>query len=500
MTPISIRIGQILYSSSLTVWAALLAASLALCCVPAVQGSRLHAASALEPGEDLPGGAATSAAVADPKKAFSQTSANLPPEKQLDFRIGQAVFRKIWPLPPIAGSPSAGLGPMYNARSCEGCHVRDGRGHPPQPGKITGVPVSLLLKFSIPPQTSAQRELLANHRLAAVPEPAYGGQLQDVAVSGLTAEGRLGVTYDDILVILAGGERVALRKPTYSIGEPGYGPLHPNVMMSPRIAPQMIGLGLLEAVPEASILALADPDDRDGDNISGRVNRVWSREQKKLVPGRFGWKAGAPTVQQQSAQAFATDMGLSSWLVPEPAGDCTGAQKRCQAAAKGTDNGGEVNRELLANLGHYARNLAVPKRRRPGDAEIIKGKQYFSALGCARCHIPSFTTGDHPGEPHLSHQRIWPYTDLLLHDMGEGLADNRPESAASGREWRTAPLWGIGLTQAVSAQRSFLHDGRARTIAEAILWHGGEAESARDGFASLSRAERHSLVAFVNSL
>lgn len=449
----------------------------------------------------MPGGAATSPTVKDAKKAFSQPSTNLSSESRLNFKIGQAVFRKIWPLPHIAGSPSAGLGPLYNARSCEDCHLRDGRGHPPEPGKISGGAVSILLKFSVPPQTPAQREQLASYHLAAIPDPAYGGQLQDVAVKGLTAEGLLQVTYEDIPVVLAGGERITLRNPSYSIGEPGYGPLHANVMMSVRAAPQMIGLGLLEAVPEIAILGLADPDDADGDNISGRVNRVWSREKKKVVLGRFGWKAGAPTVLQQSAQAFAADMGLSSWLVPEPAGDCTEAQKLCRELAKEPDqNDGEVNRDLLESLALYARNLAVPKRRRANDDQIIAGKQHFSALGCARCHNPSFKTGAYPKEPHLAHQQIWPYTDLLLHDMGEGLADNRPESAAGGREWRTPPLWGIGLTQGVTGRLSFLHDGRARTIAEAILWHGGEAQSARDGFAALSRAERESLIAFVNSL
>ena len=271
----------------------------------------------------MPGGAATSPIVKDAKKAFSQSSSNLPGESALNFKIGQAVFRKIWPLPHIAGSPSAGLGPLYNDRSCESCHLRDGRSHPPEPGKHGDGPGSILLKFSIPPQTPAEREQLASYRLAAIPDPVYGGQLQDVAVKGLIAEGQLQVTYEEKTMALAGGERITLRKPSYSVGELGYGSLHAKVMMSPRVAPQMIGLGLLEAVPEISIFGLADPDDADGDNISGRVNRVWSREKKKVVLGRFGWKAGAPTVLQQSAQAFAADMGLSSWLVPEPAGDCT---------------------------------------------------------------------------------------------------------------------------------------------------------------------------------
>jgi CxxC motif-containing protein (DUF1111 family) len=296
---------------------------------------------------------------------------------------------------------------------------------------------------------------------------------------------------------------VSLRKPTYSITDLKYGPLHPKTMMSPRVAPQMIGLGLIEAIPEEQIRAHADPDDKDGDGISGRANEVWSMEKHKLMLGRFGWKAGMPSIGEQSAGAFAGDMGISNPLVQKASGDCTAAESICLNAPNGNserDGNLEIGQKLFDHVVFYAQNLAVPPRRNAKDAAIVKGKTLFYGLGCQACHTPSFTTGSVEGQPHLSNQKIWPYTDLLLHDMGDGLADNRPEGIANGREWRTSPLWGIGLTQTVSGHTFFLHDGRARNIEEAILWHGGEAQASRDGYAALSKAERDALDAFVNSL
>jgi CxxC motif-containing protein (DUF1111 family) len=274
-------------------------------------------------------------------------------------------------------------------------------------------------------------------------------------------------------------------------------------MLSPRVAPQMIGLGLLEAIPEAEIRAGADPDDANHDGISGRTNEVWSTAYDKVMLGRFGWKAGMPTIHDQSASAAAGDIGLSSSLVPKPSGDCTPAETQCMKAPNGNSDmsgGYEIGDELMALVAFYSQNLAVPARRKPKDADVLLGKALFKSSGCAACHRPSFTTGTVDGQPQLSNQRIWPYTDLLLHDMGEGLADGRPEGEASGREWRTAPLWGVGLTAVVSGHTFLLHDGRARNVEEAILWHGGEAQPARDAYAKLTPSERQALLAFVNSL
>jgi CxxC motif-containing protein (DUF1111 family) len=269
-------------------------------------------------------------------------------------------------------------------------------------------------------------------------------------------------------------------------------------MISPRIAPPMIGLGLLEAIPAAEIQAGADPDDRDGDGISGRAAEVRSGQHDRLMLGRFGWKALTPTMEDQVADAFAADMGMSSRLHRDGFGDCTTAQEACRTAPDGADapEDVEVPDKLLDLVVFYVRNLAVPGRTGANE----RGQALFGAAGCAACHRPGFTTGEVPGRPEHSGQRIWPYTDLLLHDMGEGLADNRPEGDADGREWRTPPLWGIGRTAAVSGHTQFLHDGRARSLLEAILWHGGEAQAARDAVAGMSPADRAALIAFLESL
>jgi CxxC motif-containing protein (DUF1111 family) len=219
--------------------------------------------------------------------------------------------------------------------------------------------------------------------------------------------------------------------------------------------------------------------------------------------GRFGWKAGVPTIAQQAAEAFAGDIGLSTTMMPFPSGDCTEKQQDCINAPNGNSpkyQNAEVGDELFKLVTFYSQNLAVPARREPDNPEVLKGKELFYGIGCAGCHRPKFVTGEVPGQPHLSHQLIWPYSDMLLHDMGEGLADGRPEGAATSSEWRTPPLWGIGLTETVSGHTLFLHDGRARNLTEAILWHGGEADAARDKFAALSKADRDALLAFVSSL
>jgi CxxC motif-containing protein (DUF1111 family) len=456
-----------------------------------------------DPTEALPGGAATTLATASNANVFSQFSANMGFAKELDFKLGNAIFRKDWVTAPASTKSSDGLGPLYNARACQRCHLKDGRGHPPAANWPEGDAISMLLRLSIPPQTEAQRQALASGQANSIPEPTYGDQLQDIAIPGLPAEGHLHIEYTEEEVTLPGGEVVSLRRPRYSIVELGYGPLHPETMISPRIAQQMIGLGLLEAIPEAEILGLADPDDSDSDGISGKPNRVWSIERNALTLGRFGWKAGQPSVLQQSAKAAAGDIGLGSAIVPNPAGDCTKHQRACLDAPPGgpvNAPGEELTTPLLKLTAFYARNLAVPARRDPQAADVLAGKVVFGSLGCASCHQPHFITGAATPDPHLANQPIWPYTDLLLHDMGEGLADGRPEAQASGREWRTAPLWGIGLTETVSGHTFFLHDGRARNLTEAILWHGGEAQAARDGFAALDAANRARLLAFLNSL
>jgi CxxC motif-containing protein (DUF1111 family) len=457
----------------------------------------------VEPGEENPGGTATTQESIDTREAFSHFSHGIGFEGEGRFKIGNAIFRRFWVSAPSSTESADGLGPLYNARGCQNCHLKDGRGRPPLANWPEEDAVSMFLRLSIPPETDEQRKLLAEHRANAIGDPIYGTQLQNVAVKGLDGEGHMHIEYADEPVTLADGTVVTLRKPTYSITEPAYGPLHPKVMMSPRIAPPMIGLGLLEAVPEEQIRANADPDDANKDGISGRTNEVWSLADNKVALGRFGWKSGTPSIRQQSSEAAAGDIGLSNPLVPHASGDCTASQKICLDAPNGNSarSGGlEIGPDLMDLVVFYSQNLAVPPRRGHDTPEVLRGKALFGELGCATCHHPTFTTGKVEGQPQLSNQKIWPYTDLLLHDMGDGLADNRPEGQADGREWRTAPLWGIGLTELVSGHTFFLHDGRARNVEEAILWHGGEAQGARDGYMKLSKAERDALIAFVNSL
>jgi CxxC motif-containing protein (DUF1111 family) len=278
--------------------------------------------------------------------------------------------------------------------------------------------------------------------------------------------------------------------------------MHPDAMFSPRVAPQMIGLGLLEAIPAADILAGADPEDADGNGISGRANVVWSRVYDQPMLGRFGLKAGMPTVMEQSAGAFAGDIGISSPLFPEPAGDCTAAQVVCQEGphGDGDDREFEIDQAGLDLVSFYSRNLGVPARRDVGDAEVLRGKELFYNAGCIACHTPSFVTHRLEAQDEQSFQLIWPYSDLLLHDMGPGLADGRPEARADGQEWRTPPLWGVGLTERVSGHSYFLHDGRARSLLEAVLWHGGEGEAARERVVEMDPAERAALITFLESL
>jgi CxxC motif-containing protein (DUF1111 family) len=450
-----------------------------------------------EPSEALPGGTTTVRAQ-NTSNAFSQPSGNISFERELDFKIGNALFRKNWVAAPSSTLASDGLGPLYNARACQDCHLKDGRGHPPKPSENA---VSMFLRLSIPGGPSP--EGIADY-LATLPDPVYGHQLQDFASPGQTPEGKMAITYTDLPVTLSDGAVITLQSPNYTITDPQFGPPNPDLMLSPRVAPQMIGLGLLEAIPAADILALADENDADGNSISGRPNIVWSLEQGAPMLGRFGLKAGAPSIRHQSAGAFSGDMGLSSILFPDPSGDCTDAQPDCRNAPNGQEpdirDGHEVDNRSLDLIAFYSRNLGVPARRNLDNPQVLAGKQVFYSLGCNSCHQPKFVTNRLKGQPEQSFQLIWPYTDLLLHDMGEGLADNRPEARATGREWRTPPLWGIGLTKTVSGHTQFLHDGRARNLLEAILWHSGEATAARNALIALPKPNRDALITFLESL
>lgn len=453
-----------------------------------------------EPFEAMAGGAATSRATVN-ADAFSHFSANLSFGQEETFKLGNALFRKLWVSAPSSTQASDGLGPLFNARGCQSCHLKDGRGHPPAGPDDDAI--SMFLRLSVPPQSEEQRALLASHGANVIGDPVYGTQLQDLAVPGVAAEGRMAISYGEEPVTLGDGTVVNLRVPSYAIADPGYGDFDSDLMISPRVAPQMIGMGLLEAISEADILANADPDDADGDGISGRANTVHDPASGGPALGRFGWKAGMPSVRAQTAGAFAGDIGISSPLADLPYGDCTPAQAACFERPTGEQarlGATEAPDPVLELVTFYSQNLAVPVRRNVDNPQVLRGKQLFYDTGCANCHVPKYVTSRDAELDVHRFQLIWPYTDLLLHDMGEGLADHRPEGEADGYEWRTAPLWGIGLTEAVSGHTQFLHDGRARSILEAVLWHGGEAQDARDAVVGFDTADRDALIAFLESL
>lgn len=422
--------------------------------------------------------------------AYSLPQGNLSMTKRLDFSVGNSFFRNPWVEAPASTDARDGLGPLFNTNSCQGCHIKDGRGHPPA---VDSPSVSLFLRLSVPADPEADAELLKTHGFK--PAPVYGSQLQTAAISGMTPEADLVLEWQAITETLPDGTGIELRKPQYRIDNTGFGPLPDNLQVSPRVAPPMIGMGLLEAIPIDRLESLADREDRNGDGVSGHLNRVWSLDQQKTVPGRFGWKAAEPDVHQQAMGAFAGDMGLTSTQRSQT--DCTPEQ-----GCDGFPNGGEpeVSDKVARFITFYSKSLAVPARRDMDNPAVQAGARLFNEAGCAACHTPRHTTGEVADRPDLSHQTIWPYTDLLLHDMGERLADGRPVFEADGREWRTPPLWGIGLTQTVNPQAGFLHDGRARTLEEAVLWHGGEAEAATNAYRSMDAADRASIIRFLESL
>lgn len=409
------------------------------------------------------------------RNAFSQPDATLDAAGLDRFRAGNLVFRKLWVVAPANFTASDGLGPRFNARSCQTCHLRDGRGQLPDTaaGNVSG----LVLRLS-----------LAGH-----PDPTYGSQLQTLAAPALVPEGQIAITYRDIAVPVRDAPPVVLTHPQYQVVSLSSGPLDPATVLSPRLAPPLIGLGLLAGISEAAILAQADPDDRDSDGISGRANYV-PDATGGVALGRFGLKAGTADLRQQAAVAFSLDLGLSTALRPAPWGDCTGAQTACLLAPHGVDSSSpdatEVEDGDLDLVAFYSASLAVPSPRDVDSPQVRRGEAVFAAVGCAACHAPAFAF---PAS-------VRPFTDLLLHDMGPALADGMAEGLATGREWRTPPLWGIGLTRTVSGQTHFLHDGRAGSLLEAVLWHGGEAEAARNRVIALPPADREALITFLESL
>jgi CxxC motif-containing protein (DUF1111 family) len=434
-----------------------------------------------EAGEAESGGATTvfprSPDVALSREALSQPAANLPLAQRSRFAVGNSLFNAAWIIAPASTADRDGLGPLYNAAACQSCHFKDGRGRAPLSAEDPAL--SMIV------------------RLGPLPDLHYGHQLQDFAVPGLKPEARVRVAWESAgTLALAGGEKVELRRPQLLLDRFSGAPLASVTRPSLRLAQPLVGLGLLELIPQAQLQALADPDDRNGDGISGRINRVPDQASGERVPGRFGWKSTQPSVRQQTAHAAAFDIGLTNALFPVD--DCTLAQTACRTAPSG--GAPELVEPMLSEIAFYVRHLGVPARRWLKTPEVQDGKRVFHAVGCAACHTPEMRTGVSAEFPALSGQTIRPYSDLLLHDMGAGLADGLAEFEAGGSEWRTQALWGLHLAEAVAGRANYLHDGRARTLLEAVLWHGGEAQAARDRVIALPVRERENLIWFLKSL
>lgn len=436
-----------------------------------------------EADEELSAGACTTSDSSI--RAFDRPSPNLSENNFNRFQVGNSFFRSAWVTAPASASARDGLGPIFNATSCTGCHIRDGRGTPPS--KYGEGLSSMLIRLSINGKTPEG---------APLPEPTYGGQLQNRAIHGVKPEGDVKIKYEEIKGKFADGEAYRLRKPIYEFAELKYGSLSPQVHFSPRTAPFMIGLGLLEAIPVQAILTNADANDENKDGISGRANYVWDYAKKQTVIGRFGWKANQPNLRQQVAGAFNGDMGLTTSLFTND--HCTDNQEDCKKQISGGNP--EISDDILSATVSYASSLAVPLRRNAQNKEVLRGKKLFLDAQCSACHTPKFMTRATPAYPEYQNITIRPYSDLLLHDLGEGLADNREDFEANGKEWRTAPLWGIGLVGKINGHTNFLHDGRARNLSEAILWHGGEAENAKNYFLKMPKPDRNALIKFLESL
>jgi CxxC motif-containing protein (DUF1111 family) len=435
-----------------------------------------------EEGEALSGGGTTVFETGD--RAFSLSARNLSDEGRSAFSVGNAFFNDPWVTAPSSTEGRDGLGPTFNAKSCSACHFHDGRGRPPEAGHDM---VSMLVRLSVPGVDAVG---------GPAPDPAYGGQIQPQGIEGVPGEASPTLTWEDVPGVYADGSPYTLRRPVLDLGEGAYGPFDQLIRASARVAPHMVGLGLLEAIPEDALVALADPLDANGDGISGRPNTVWDPVSAAPAFGRFGWKGGQAGLLQQNTGAFLGDMGITSTL--HPAQDCPSTQEACAAAIEGGTP--EVSDHIVDRVTFYTRTLAVPARRDVDDPDVLAGRELFRQIGCAACHVERFTTGDVDGHPELSRQDIRPFTDLLLHDLGPELSDERPDFDADGAEWRTPPLWGLGLVPDVNDHDLLLHDGRARGFAEAILWHGGEAEAGRDAFRALDAKKRDQLVMFLESL
>lgn len=473
----------------------------ALCALHACQQTSVVPAFSLS--EASPGGEGSVSY--KPFPLFDNPIKNLTKEELKYFHAGKALAHQPWVKAPVTTDARDGLGPLYNARSCLACHQNGGKSKMPE--KIHEEMFGPVIKVSLPGENKID---------GVVQDPNYGEQIQTQSISlahqlGIKKssipagqhepdpEAKIYIEWIAQVFTYPDGNQVELRKPKIIIKDLSYGELDKNILKGIRNAPALTGMGLIEMIDQRDIDSNIDADDRDQNGISGRPNFVWDRLNDVKKPGRFGLKANRFDLKDTVAAAFVNDIGINSPLYPlQP---CTQNQIACLKAPTGNNEDGfELPDDVLELTTHYIRNIGVPKARFTDEPSIRKGRSLFYELECASCHIPSYTTTKSEKYPHLSQQEIWPYSDFLLHDMGDELADGRPDFEASGNEWRTAPLWGVGLNEQVNGNRHLLHDGRARSIEEAILWHGGEAQKSKKAFINLHIKEREELLRFIQKI
>lgn len=464
--------------------------------------------------ENKPGGDTTVSI--KPFASFQLPAANLDNNLRPTFHAGKALANQPWVKAPTITTARDGLGPIYNARTCLSCHIKGGKGFIPADNKTpltsTLVRLSLLPSFST---LTKEEQATAIKKSGNIDHPVYGDQIQSQSISlahqlrhsqkpgklkhDVAPEAYIHINWNEKNFIYPDQHQVTLRAPELDFQYLGYGSLGAGTVFSLRVAPMIQGMGLISLISDHDILALSDEQDENQDGISGRPNYVWDLEKQTTAMGRFGLKANKPTLDMIVAGAFANDLGISNPLAPNQ--PCTALQASCSSGANGNDeNGFELSADLLQLVVNFNRDLAPVQRRNSHDKNVLAGRELFYQAGCNQCHNPRFTTQKSSVSAHLSEQMIWPYSDFLLHDMGPDLADGRADFLASGNEWRTPPLWGVGLLSQVNGMATLLHDGRARTVEEAILWHGGEAELAKNRFIQLEKQDRERLIAFVNSL
>lgn len=495
------------------------------------------------------GGETTDFSGAQVTLGFDSPAANLVGENLDLHRAGDVEFEATFIKAVSAEFPAMdGVGPVFNNSACEKCHTLDGRDNytlkalqaPKGEWTKLGAQEGVFLRISVGPNEEDEVACVPtvdNCYCGPQKVPGFSDQLFHRGVLGVrddgshTGQADVYVKFVESEVTYGDGEKTTLSKPVFEIRNPYDAPgekpgdntpplsrlLQADVNTSPRMGMPVFGLGLLEAIPEADILALAEEQDKDGTAITGRPNWVCDPSKKLQGDpdprslGRFGWKASTPTTAIQGSGAYRGDMGVTNYFFPDESIVNTVLHDSYLATNPGDDGqqGAEVPEETVKSVMFYTNTLAVPARRNVDDPTVLAGATLFDSSGCSDCHHPSFETGTHRGIwgpsgitpiPEVENQTIYPFTDMLLHDMGERLADGRTDFVANGREWKTRPLWGIGLTQVVNPLAGFLHDSRANSLEEAILWHGGEAEEAKETFRTMKKADREALIAFLNSL